>query len=80
MLVIMTIMIVVLPRRQQQNAGFAVVPMLVFVVVAPFFYAGMGFLIGALAAWIYNMVAARMGGVEMEFESLPPAAPAVLPA
>lgn len=34
--------------------------------VAPFFYAIIGGLTGALACWLYNMVAARIGGIEIE--------------
>ena len=40
---------------------------LVFAVVLPLFYAAMGFLIGALGAWIYNFVARRIGGIRLEF-------------
>ena len=33
---------------------------------APFFYAIIGGLFGALACWLYNVVAARIGGIEIE--------------
>jgi len=38
----------------------------VFAVVLPFFYAAIGFLIGALMAWVYNLVARKIGGVSFE--------------
>jgi len=38
----------------------------VVMVVAPLLYGGLGFLVGAFAAWIYNLVAGRMGGIEIE--------------
>ena len=37
-------------------------------VVMPFFYAAFGFLFGALAALIYNLVARWTGGIEFEVE------------
>ena len=36
-------------------------------IVLPLFYAGFAFLFGALAAWIYNLVAEKFGGLELEF-------------
>ena len=41
---------------------------LFFCIVAPFFYALFGFLFGALAALIYNLVAKWTGGIEFEVE------------
>ena|SRR5581483_4966910 len=40
----------------------------VFAVIAPFFYAAMGFIIGAIAALIYNLAAGWIGGLELGFE------------
>jgi len=37
-----------------------------FAIVLPLFYAAIGFLIGALGAWVYNMVAMRIGGIKIE--------------
>lgn len=34
-------------------------------VAAPIFYGTMGFVFGGLSAWIYNMVADRVGGIEV---------------
>jgi hypothetical protein len=39
---------------------------LVFAVVLPFVYTAIGFLIGALMAWIYNLVARKIGGISFE--------------
>ena len=40
---------------------------------APFLYAAMGFITGAIAAVIYNLAAGWTGGLEMHFEGPPPA-------
>jgi len=39
-----------------------------FAIAAPFLYAAMGFVFGALGALIYNVVARWIGGVEVEVE------------
>jgi hypothetical protein len=49
------------------------------IIILPIFYGVLGFVAGAIMAWVYNMVAQSFGGVEMEFEdtrvvSQPPAA------
>jgi hypothetical protein len=41
---------------------------LFFCVLAPVMYGIMGFLMGALMAWIYNVVAKWTGGIEFEVE------------
>jgi hypothetical protein len=38
-------------------------------IFAPIFYAGMGFVVGAVTALIYNLAAKWMGGIEIELES-----------
>jgi hypothetical protein len=57
----------------------------VFAILMPIIYGGMGFVIGAIGALIYNLVAKWVGGVELEIEVRPrtgavylqiPAAPA----
>ena len=35
-------------------------------IAVPFFYAIIGGLFGALICWLYNVVAARIGGIEIE--------------
>ena len=52
-------------------AGFvkgngATVGLSVVMVAAPLLYGVVGFLLGAFAAWIYNLVAGRIGGIEIE--------------
>lgn len=37
-----------------------------FAFVFPLLYAALGFLIGALTAWVYNLAAGYIGGVEIE--------------
>ena len=34
----------------------------------PLFYGAIGFISGAIAAWLYNIAAGWIGGIEMEFE------------
>jgi hypothetical protein len=47
---------------------FMVFGALAAVILAPLFYAVIGFVFGALSAWVYNLVAARLGGIEIELE------------
>ncbi|PYV89364.1 MAG: hypothetical protein DMG90_11365 [Acidobacteria bacterium] len=54
---------------------------LVFVVFAiffPVFYGGLGFLMGALSAWAYNLVSKWTGGIELELQA--PTAAVISPA
>ena len=48
-----------------------------FALLAPFFYAAIGFVMGAFAGFVYNLVAGWIGGVELHLEGLisPPALP-----
>lgn len=41
---------------------------LVFCVVIPFAYAVIGGLLGMLIAWLYNVIAGWVGGIEIEVE------------
>ncbi|MDB6113209.1 MAG: hypothetical protein JWQ62_154 [Lacunisphaera sp.] len=43
-----------------------------FMVFLPVLYGIMGFIFGALSAWIYNLLAKWLGGFELEFESSAP--------
>lgn len=38
------------------------------VILLPLLYAALGFVFGALSAWVYNTVARHIGGIEVEFE------------
>ena len=53
---------------QQANAAIGGAVMLAFGIFAPFLYGGMGFVFGALGAWIYNLIAKRLGGIEIQLE------------
>ncbi len=37
-------------------------------ILFPVLYGVLAFVFGLLSAWLYNVVAARVGGIEMEFE------------
>jgi len=69
--------------RQQGNAAH--LPLMFgmgvgFMIFLPLLYALMGFVGGALCAWIYNLLARWIGGLEMEFEQpAPPPIPAAAP-
>jgi len=57
-----------------------IVLFLLIAIILPFVYAGMGFLLGALVAWVYSLVAGKMGGIKFAIEPTAatlPAAPAV---
>jgi len=41
------------------------------IIVMPILYGIMGFVGGIIGAWIYNMVAKSMGGLEIELEKMP---------
>ena len=45
------------------------VAMLFMAILFPFVYAVMGFLIGALTAWIYNLIAGWVGGIQLDLRA-----------
>lgn len=54
-----------------QNGPSAVVAIgsgLAMAVLFPVFYAIMGFFFGAIGAWIYNLLARWIGGIQVEVE------------
>ena len=53
---------------QQTNAVIGGAAMLAFGIMAPFLYGGIGFIFGAIGAWIYNLIAKRLGGIEIQLE------------
>jgi hypothetical protein len=57
---------------QQPNSAVSGAAMLAFGIFAPFLYGGMGFVFGAIGAWIYNLIAKRLGGIEIELEPSSP--------
>jgi uncharacterized membrane protein YhdT len=60
--------------RQPGMAGFPAVFGVAFAICAPILYGAMGFVMGALGAFIYNLIAGWIGGIEIELQpgSAPP--------
>ena len=52
--------------RDHAGAGIAIMGGLVFMFFVPVFYGAMGFTMGALGAWTYNLAAKRLDGIEIE--------------
>lgn len=46
-------------------AGFELLAIL-FALLVPVLYAGMGAVFGFVSAWLYNVIAKRVGGIEIE--------------
>ena len=46
------------------GAGFAIA----MVIFGPLIYGVIVFIFGLLTAWLYNLIAARIGGIELELE------------
>jgi hypothetical protein len=38
------------------------------IILLPLFYGALGFVSGALMAWLYNVIVGWIGGIEIEFE------------
>jgi hypothetical protein len=55
-------------QRNGIMGGIAFVGLGVF---APFFYGGLGFIFGALGAWVYNVAATWVGGIQIEVGETP---------
>lgn len=45
---------------------FGVVFGVAAIVLLPVFYGAMGFIVGGIIAWLYNLVAKRIGGIRIE--------------
>lgn len=56
---------------QQTNSAISGAAMLAFGILAPVFYGAVGFVGGAIGAWIYNLIAKRLGGIEIQLEPAP---------
>jgi hypothetical protein len=65
-LLVMAVVMTMVPHTENQPPAFMFV---VFAVVAPFIYGAIGFVSGALAAFVYNLAAGWIGGLEMQFEN-----------
>lgn len=48
-----------------------------FAIFAPIFYGVLGFIFGAIGAFLYNLMAKWMGGIEVRLESAAPVSPLV---
>jgi len=48
------------------NSGVNAVGALLLALLLPILYGGLGFLMGALGAWVYNIVASTVGGIQIE--------------
>ena len=63
----------------QQKNPFAGMIGVVFALLMPVLYAGMGFIAGAIGALLYNLFANWVGGIELEIELRPNALTAPYP-
>jgi hypothetical protein len=54
---------------REGSGALSGVAMLFLAILLPFFYAAIGFIFGALTAWIYNVVAGWVGGLEFELKA-----------
>jgi hypothetical protein len=56
-----------MPNQSGQNpfAGFGIV----FALMAPIFYGVLGFIFGAIGAFLYNLLAKWIGGIELHLQS-----------
>jgi hypothetical protein len=72
MMALISLLGLVIP--QQQNAGDAMMGMLFGGVAAliflPIFYGAIGFVGGIIMAFLYNLVAGMVGGLEFEFDRI----------
>jgi hypothetical protein len=55
--------------RSSKEDFIAAITMLAFGILAPVFYGAMGFVMGALSAFLYNLFAKWVGGVQLELQS-----------
>jgi hypothetical protein len=55
----------------QGNTPFTGIFYFVFAILIPLLYAGLGFVVGAVCALIYNLAANWVGGLKLELESSP---------
>jgi hypothetical protein len=55
---------------QQTNGAIGGAVIIVFGIIAPVRYGGIGFVFGAIGAWIYNQIAKRLGGSRFSWNLL----------
>jgi hypothetical protein len=51
------------------SASASGIAMLFLAILAPIIYGVMGFVMGAFTAWVYNLVARRIGGMRLELRA-----------
>lgn len=74
-LLLVAIIMTFAPKQPNEPPAFVFV---FFALFAPFLYGVIGFVIGAIGGFLYNLVAGWIGGVELQLESIaPPIAPPV---
>jgi ABC-type xylose transport system permease subunit len=79
--VIVSIVGIVAAATGEKEALILVIAGVACIIGFPLLYGGMGFVMGALMAWLYNLVARRFGGLEIDLEFAPaPSAAAPPPA
>ena len=54
----------------QSNSGMTIIGSLTLALLMPIAYGALGFVSGALGAWVYNFVAQRFGGIEIELRDV----------
>jgi hypothetical protein len=52
----------------QNSAKAPGIALLLLALLAPIIYGVMGFLMGAFTAWVYNLVARKIGGIRLELK------------
>lgn len=81
LLFVVFIALVLLPARGtglEEQLGFSLRGGVVVLLILPFIYAAVGWVMGAVGALVYNLVAGFTGGIQMDLDGLP-AAPAATP-
>lgn len=63
-----------IPKQNGQNP-FGLVFGLVFALFAPIMYGAIGFIFGAIFAFVYNLVAKWLGGIEVQVQLASPSNP-----
>lgn len=51
-------------------SGQGSIASLFLVILAPPLYGGIGFVVGALTGWLYNVIARRIGGMKLELRPI----------
>ncbi len=59
-------------KQQPNNQPFPMFFGLGFAIAAPFIYGIMGFVMGAIGALVYNLIAGWIGGIEIELQVVSP--------